>query len=101
MNTTENHKPDPSSNVAMDGNENHTLLVARSNSTFVAKIGSSMLVVNEMTQSRILRVASKVSLTKPMYRDDIFYSGSLLRLPQYANNVSNTYIMDVACKYVH
>ncbi|OXA42588.1 Monocarboxylate transporter 5 [Folsomia candida] len=72
----------------MDGNENHTLLVARSNSTFVAKIGSSMLVVNEMTQSRILRVASKVSLTKPMYRDDIFYSGSLLRLPQYANNVN-------------
>jgi hypothetical protein len=57
------------------------------NSTFIAKIGNSTLTVDEMTQSRILRVGSRATLNKPMYRDDIFYSGSLLRIPQYANNV--------------
>lgn len=71
----------------VDGNDNNAQLSKRKNSTIMTKIGSSMLIVDEMTQSRILRVSSRVSLTKPMYRDDIFYTGSLLRLPQYADNV--------------
>jgi len=63
-------------------------MLRKRNSTFVSKVGNSTLTIDEMTQSRILRVASKATLNKPMFRDDIFYSGSLLRIPQYANHVS-------------
>lgn len=52
-------------------------------------LSSSSLQPLELAQSRILRVAtSKTTLNKPLLRDDIFYSGSLSRIPEYANNVS-------------
>ncbi|ODM93666.1 Monocarboxylate transporter 14 [Orchesella cincta] len=71
----------------IDDNENSNLIRNRNGSVVTCRIGNSMLMVDEMTNSRILRVASRVTLNKPLYRDDIFYSGSLLRIPDYANNV--------------
>lgn len=70
-----------------NNNESGSLLNTRNGSIVTCRIGNSMLMVDEMTNSKIIRVASRVTLNKPLYRDDIFYSGSLLRLPDYANNV--------------
>lgn len=70
-----------------NNNETGSLLATRNGSIVTCRIGNSMLMVDEMTNSKIIRVASRVTLNKPLYRDDIFYSGSLLRLPDYANNV--------------
>ncbi|CAL8110742.1 unnamed protein product [Orchesella dallaii] len=77
----------PKEGDGIDDNENSNLIRNRNGSVVTCRIGNSMLMVDEMTNSRIIRVASKVTLNKPLYRDDIFYSGSLLRIPDYANNV--------------
>lgn len=69
-----------------NNNESANLLNTRNASVVTCRIGNSTLIMDEMTNSRIIRVASKVTLNKPLYRDDIFYSGSLLRIPDYANN---------------
>lgn len=34
------------------------------------------------------RLAMRTETARPFYRDDIFYSGSLLRLPEYKSSVS-------------
>lgn len=40
-------------------------------------------------------VGSQEAITRPMYRDDIFFSGSLTRIPQYQSQTSLAYHMSV------
>lgn len=41
------------------------------------------------------RKGSKIDVSRPMYRDDIFFSGSLAKLPQYKSQTSLGYHMSV------
>lgn len=82
-----------------DDNENSKLIQNRNGSMSMSyRIGNSTLTVDEMSNSRIIRVASKVTLNKPMYRDDIFYTGSMLRIPEYANNVRMNLSISIGTK---
>lgn len=76
--------------------EDGALLGARG-SVAEIKIGTSTLRVDEMSGSRILRVSSKKSLAKPMYRDDTFYSGSMRRISEYAQTVCYSAVKIIEC----
>jgi len=53
-------------------------------------LSNSALITTDMSQSRILRINNKSKLNKPLYREDIFFTGSLHAVPE--DSLSNTNI---------
>ncbi|CAG7827515.1 unnamed protein product [Allacma fusca] len=76
-------------------NKENTNQMNQSGPILQTKIGNSTYLVDEMTRSRILRVSSKNIINKALYRDDIFYSGSMRRIPEYAETVDKGHFSSV------
>lgn len=63
------------------------------------RVGNSVMIVDDTNNSKIIRLVSKATLNKPLYRDDIFFGGSLLRIPDYANNVFRMHRLKISLRY--
>lgn len=90
VNETSNNNAAQSSRKCPEENneKGSNLFTARKKESIITcRIGNSTMILNENTNSKIVQLASRLTLNKPMYRDDIFYTGSIMRLPDYANNV--------------
>ncbi len=82
--------PDEKSELRNNEKGSNLFCARKKESIITCRLGNSTLILNENTNSKIVQLlASKVTLNKPMYRDDIFYTGSIMRLPDYANNVDH------------
>lgn len=90
-----------SDHLRLDDNKNETLLTVPGKNivTVVRNSGctrnESAPVLNRVTRRpsdfynrRSSRVSLKSESARPFYRDDVFYSGSLVRLPQYTSSES-------------
>jgi len=87
------HSQKPNSSLdSTTGDQNSGFRSTRNSSIVIAKIGQSTLTIDEMSHSKILQLSSTTTLNKPMYRDDIFYSGSMKKVPEYAENVRAHFI---------
>lgn len=83
----------------VEENENGTLLEGKKeikivNSTSGRRhtVSGKRIGTDSQTNSRR---GSRQDVSRPMYRDDIFFSGSLAKLPQYKSNTSLGYHMSV------
>lgn len=82
----------------VEENENGNLLNKEAKPVIVANSGRRHTVSGRQKGTESLtgsRKGSKHDVSRPMYRDDIFFSGSMNKLPQYRSQTSIGYHMSV------